>query len=272
MHLDALPDDHAPETLARDARAFRRAALLAFAFVAVLWWIALVALALGVDFDALGVRPRHPWGLIGVLTGPLIHADLGHLTANTLPLLVLGTLALYFFPRATRRAWPVIWLVAGAGVWLFGRDSLHFGASGLNHGLLFLVFVLGLLRRDRPAVAAALIAFFLYGGMVITVLPTEPGVSFEYHAFGALGGLLGALAFRRLDPPPPRKKYSWELEEELAALRAQAEDDQYEPPRPEHVPVLWQRPAPPPPASNVVLFPGARARDLDDDPPSPTRH
>jgi hypothetical protein len=38
---------------------------------------------------------------------------------------------------------------------------------------------------------------------------------------------------------PPRRRYSWELEDELQV--AATEGDALEPPRPTQVPVLWQR-------------------------------
>ena len=110
---------------------------------------------------------------------------------------------------------------------------------------MFLLFVLGLLRRDRPAIAAAMIAFLLYGGMLLTVLPREPGVSWQAHLGGALAGVIAAWLFRRSDPQPPRKRYSWEIEEELAAqaaATADADHEQFEPASPQDVPVLWQRP------------------------------
>src|SRR5699024_3726556 len=112
--------------------------------------------------------------------------------------------------------------------------SHHLGASGVTHGLMFLVFFLGLLRRDRAAVAAAMIAFFLFGGMLMTVLPREAGVSWQAHLGGAAGGLLAALLWRRLDPVAPRRRYSWEIEEEEAARQAAIEEaDTLEPPSPD---------------------------------------
>jgi hypothetical protein len=109
---------------------------------------------------------------------------------------------------------------------------------------MFLVFVLGLLRRDRPAIAAAMIAFFLYGGMLLTVFPREAGISWQAHLGGALGGVIAALLWRRLDPQAPRRRYSWEIEEAQPGLEARAGDDPLEPPSPDEVPVLWRRPGP----------------------------
>src|SRR5690606_9608347 len=158
---------------------------------------------------------------------------------------LLGTLAGAVYPRATVRALPLLWLGSGLGAWLLGEaSSRHLGASGLGHGLLFLVFALGLLRRDPASIAAAMIALFLYGGMLLTVLPREIGVSWQSHLGGAVAGVAAAFAFRHRDPKPLRRKYSWEIEEELAEreARAAAEDrDQFEPGAPDDVPVLWQR-------------------------------
>ena len=91
---------------------------------------------------------------------------------------VLGTLAGAVYPRATLWAIPLVWLGAGLGPWLLADPGTHtLGASGLTHGLMFMIFMLGLLRRDRAAIAAGMIAFLFYGGMVLTVLPREAGVS-----------------------------------------------------------------------------------------------
>lgn len=189
--------------------------------------------------QALAIRPGHMTGLFGVLTAPLLHGSLGHLASNAFSLLVLGTLAGTVFPRASLRALPVIWLGAGFGTWWIGTGGFHLGASGVTHGLGFLVFTLALLRRDRPAVSAALIAFFFFGGMLLTVLPQELGVSWEYHLSGALMGVIAGLRWHRLDPAPPRRRYSWEDEPEVAA----GDDAQtLELPRPDEVPVLWRRP------------------------------
>jgi hypothetical protein len=67
-------------------------------------------------------------------------------------------------------------------------------------------------------------------------------VSWQAHLGGALAGVLAGLWLRHRDPRPPRRRYSWELEEPAAA-----DDDALEPPRPVEVPVLWQRPTSAPP-------------------------
>ena len=243
MHLRSADEPRDP--VAQRAADKRR---LANAVRGSLAFVLLLVLVFGLqglgDARALAVGPGSAAGLLGLLTAPLLHGSPAHLLANASALLILGTLSLTAYPRATVRGLPLMWLGSGLGAWALGDpDSFHLGASGLTHGLMFLLFVLGLLRRDRPSIAAGMIAFFFYGGMLLTVLPHEPGVSWQSHLGGALGGALAAWLLRTSDPVPPRRRYSWEIEEEEAQRAAQAERDTFEPGSPRDVPVLWQRDA-----------------------------
>lgn len=221
---------------------FQRALLASMAFVVVLGAIFFAGPWLG-DTRAWGLVPQSLPGLVGVITAPLLHGSAGHWLGNGSSLLVLGTLVGTVYPRAALRALPLIWVLSGLGTWLIGRPSFHIGASGVTHGLLFLLLFLGLLRRDRPAIAAALIAFFFYGGMLLTVLPREPGVSWEYHLSGAVAGIIAAMIWRHADPQPPRPRYSWDDEDQ--SQDSLDDDGALEPPRPADVPVLWHRQDPP---------------------------
>lgn len=256
--------DDSPQQYADAVRdRFQRALLASMAFVVLLGGIFFAGPWLG-DTTWLSLVPQSGPGLVGIFTAPLLHGSAGHWLANGSALLILGTLVGTVYPRASLRALPLIWLLSGLGTWLIGRPSFHIGASGVTHGLMFLLLFLGLLRRDRAAIAAALIAFFFYGGMVLTVLPREPGVSWEYHLCGALAGIVAAFAWRRADPQPPRQRYSWEDEDETADPL----DDEatLEPPRPLDVPVLWHRQDPP---MGVVLPFRPRPPQPRDDGPNP---
>lgn len=258
MHLDS-PDD-LPDSELQRARDKRR---LSNALKASVLFVLLLCIVFGVqaaiDWRFLAVKPGEWSGLLGLLTAPLLHGSPEHLIANASALLLLGSLALAVYPRATLRGLPLMWLGSGLGAWLLGdAGSHHLGASGVTHGLMFLVFVLGLLRRDRPSIAAGMIAFLFYGGMLLTILPQEPGVSWQSHMGGAIGGVLAAFWFRRADPMPPRKRYSWEIEEEEAARAALEQRETYEPPAPHDVPVLWERPAPDDTRGVVLRFPDRR--------------
>ncbi len=218
----------------RDLR-LKRSVYMALLFATLLWLIKLSEIFLGFSLHAWGVFPRDVNHLSGILFAPLIHGSIQHLFSNTLPLLLLGTAVLYGYPRARWLSLAIIWLASGVGVWLFARSSFHFGASGLTHGLFFFLFVSGILRRDKKSIALLMIAFFMYGGMLLSVFPSDPSISFEYHGFGALGGVLCAWLFRRWDLPPARQ-YSWDVNPESDEDDAVGEEwkirgDDREPPR-----------------------------------------
>jgi len=206
---------HGSLKVARDAQRLRRAFGLAAGFVCLLWMIAIVAFVAGLKLHTCGVFPRSAAGLCGILLAPLIHGSFSHLFANTAPVLVLGTLVLYGYPKAARILLPGVYLGAGLGVWLFARPAWHLGASGLTFGMMFFVLTIGILRWDRRAIALALVAFLLYGGgMIWGLFPTARAVSFEYHLGGAGIGILSAFLLKTADPPAPEKRYSWEDDED----------------------------------------------------------
>lgn len=209
MQID-VPDP--AYTSSERARAnFRLAFKIALGFVVLLWVIQLLNSGLDLGLERFGVRPRQWAGLPGILLAPLLHGGLSHLFANSLPLLVLGTVMLHLYPNSAVKVIPAVYLGPGIGVWLFARESVHLGASGLVYGLVTYIFAAGVIRRDTRAIAASLLVSFLYGTLAWGVFPILPGVSWETHLAAALIGLALALALRRLDIPP-RKHYSWEDE------------------------------------------------------------
>jgi membrane associated rhomboid family serine protease len=211
-------------TSSERARAsFRLAARIALGFVALIWAIQVLDRGLDLELGRFGVRPRELAGLTGIVLAPLLHGGFAHLLTNTLPLLVLGTGMLYLYPNSALKVIPAIYLGPGIAVWLFARtSSVHVGASGLIYGLVSYIFVAGVIRRDRRAIAASLLVAFLYGSTVWGVLPIEPGVSWETHLAGALIGLALAIRLRHLDIPP-RKRYDWE--DEAGETREPGDDD-----------------------------------------------
>ena len=210
---------HAPDpahtTSARSRENFRLAVKIAAAFVGLAWLIQLTSFALDVAPVDLGVRPRQPGGLWGIVCAPMVHGGFEHLVANTPALLVALTAMLYLYPRASLRVLPAVYFGPGIAVWLFARGGVHVGSSGVIYGLVAYIVVAGFIRRDRRAIGASLLVCFLYGALVWGVLPIERGVSWETHLAAALIGAAFALALRHLDVPP-RRRYAWEDEAEEA--------------------------------------------------------
>jgi membrane associated rhomboid family serine protease len=197
-----------------DTRRLRIAFSAALSFTLLLWVVELTEYMSGLDFTHFGIYPRRASGLAGVLLAPFIHGSFKHLFANTAPIIVIGTLLLYTYPRAAKILLPVVYLAGGVTVWLFARQAYHIGASGITFGMMFFVLTIGVLRWERRSIAIALVVFFLYGGMIWGVLPAAPEISFESHLSGALIGVVLAFLLRHRDTESPRKQYSWEREED----------------------------------------------------------
>ncbi|HQR11254.1 MAG TPA: rhomboid family intramembrane serine protease [Casimicrobiaceae bacterium] len=188
---------------------FRLAVKTSLGFVALLWLIPLLGWGLGLE--QYGIRPREWIGLPGILVAPLLHADFNHLLANTLPLIVLGTMMFHLYPYASFRVLPAVYFGPGIAVWFLARGGDHLGASGLIYGLVSYIFAAGLIRRDRRAVAGSMIVAFMYGSLIWGVLPVNPQYSWETHLAAALIGLTMAFLLRHHDTLP-RVRYSWEDE------------------------------------------------------------
>ena len=170
-----------------------RAGLVVGGFVALLWLLEVVDTVSGHRLDAYGVHPRTDDGLVGVVLAPTLHFGFDHLAANTVPVAALGFLTLASGIARGLVATAVIWVVAGMGVWLVGdTSSNHAGASALVFGWIVYLAVRGFLNRSWGQVAVGIVVLMAYGGVLWGVLPGQPGVSWEGHLFGAIGGALAA--------------------------------------------------------------------------------
>ena len=179
-------------------------------FPILIWIVHIVSLVLNVDLTRLGLIPRIPIGLLGIITAPLIHADFSHLISNTVPLIILGWIIFSFYRRVAFISFIFIYLLTGMLVWIFARQVYHIGASGIVYGYVSFLFFSGIFRRDNTSITLALVITFLYGGLVWGILPGMKGISWESHLFGGISGLIAAYMFRKIDPPA--KKYDWEDE------------------------------------------------------------
>ena len=170
-----------------------RAAAFSVGFVALLWAIELADVLLPARLDEEGVRPRSEDGLWGILFAPLLHAGWGHLIANSLPLLVLGFFVFLSGIGRALAATAVIWVVGGLGTWLIAPEhTVHVGASVIVFGWLTYLMLRGIFARNEGQIALGAVILVLYGGALWGVLPGQPGISWQGHLFGAIGGGLAA--------------------------------------------------------------------------------
>lgn len=173
--------------------------VIPFRMVFFMWLVFSVQFFYQADFIWLGIRPRTLSGLIGILTAPLIHGDLGHLVSNTVPLLTLGAILFYFYPRIASVVFARCYLITNILVWLLSpRVSYHIGASGLVYGLSAFLIFFGLLRLDFWSLLISAIVFLMYGGIFYGIFPNHPHVSWESHLAGVVVGVSAAFGYREL--------------------------------------------------------------------------
>ncbi len=179
-------------------------------FLFLIWFVKFTEVALELSYVRFGVLPQKMVGLIGILTSPLIHADLKHLADNSIPVFLLSLAIFYFYREIAYKIFFLIYFLTGSLVWLGGREAYHIGASGLVYGFAAFLFLSGVLRRNRNLMAISLLVIFLYGGLVWGLLPYDYSVSWESHLMGALTGFFLAYNYRALGPE--KEHYSWEDE------------------------------------------------------------
>ena len=167
------------------------------ASVTALWVSFGVNLLLGGALLRFGIVPRTTGGLVGILAAPFLHANLAHLVANTIPFLLFGWLVML----RDRRHFGVVTLMAvlGSGLlsWTLGAPgSIHIGASGVVFGYFGFLLLAGFYARSVGSIVISLAVAVLWGGTVFRVLPGTPGVSWQGHLGGFVGGVLAARWFR----------------------------------------------------------------------------
>ena len=159
--------------------------------IAIIWMV--FALDYFLPLEQLGLVPRTMHGLTGIIAMPFLHANFAHLMSNTVPLAV--TMLLLAGSRANSYSIVIfITLLSGAGLWLFGREARHIGASCVVFGLITFHVFAGIFERRLQSVIIAVVVGLLYASTIFQgVLPFQRGVSWEGHLIGAITGALVAL-------------------------------------------------------------------------------
>ncbi|MCW5965996.1 MAG: rhomboid family intramembrane serine protease [Bryobacterales bacterium] len=140
-----------------------------------------------------GIVPRDINGLPGILFAPLLHANLFHTAANTIPLFVLMLLLVLQAGRKWPQPFAFIWLGTGLGTWVIGRGgAVHLGASGVVYGLLTYLIASGIYQRNWRSMLIAAFVFLTFGSMLWRIFPPTWFISWESHLCGAVVGVLVA--------------------------------------------------------------------------------
>lgn len=188
-----------------------RAGLLMLMLLGVLWVLELVDQASGNALDGYGIHAREVDGLPEIFSAPFLHAGWQHLVGNSVPFFVLGSLVL--LGGVTRWLVSTLTSIVSSGLcaWLLTpAGTVVLGASGLVFGWLAYLLARGVWSRRPGQVALALVVLALYGGLLWGLLPGAPGISWQAHLGGAVGGVVAARYLHRRPARrvPVRTRYS----------------------------------------------------------------
>ena len=170
--------------------------------VALLWIIHILRLILSflgllpvrTAIQLFGVHPGSGvTDLWTIFTSPLIHGDWQHLFGNSVSLLILGSLV------GLKGRWQLLQVsiistvVSGLGIWLIApRNTVHVGASGIVFGYLGALLFMGWFERRPLSVLLSIASLVFFGEMIMGLFPGAPGVSWQGHLFGFIGGVWAA--------------------------------------------------------------------------------
>jgi membrane associated rhomboid family serine protease len=104
-------------------------AVIPLRLVFLMWLFFFLEYNFGLPLSAFGIHPRSLIGLIGIIISPMVHGNIVHLISNTFPLLFLGGVLFYFYPRIAVSVFFRAYIWTNILVWLFARNANHIGAS-----------------------------------------------------------------------------------------------------------------------------------------------
>jgi membrane associated rhomboid family serine protease len=145
-----------------------------------------------------GIQAHNSDAIWHIFTAPFLHANLDHIMANSVPLAIFGFLAALRGVARFVTVSLIIMVTSGLGVWfLAASGTVTVGASGLIFGYFGYLLARGFVeRRPLDIVVGGLVAVG-YGTMIFGALPGQPGISWQAHLFGLIGGVFAAWLTRQ---------------------------------------------------------------------------
>ncbi|MFS2292548.1 rhomboid family protein [Actinomadura hallensis] len=194
--MSFVPERQRSEGLAKHGARALTSAVLVGAVTAVMWVLEAIDYAMNGWLDRFGIQPRDVSDLPDVFTAPFMHGGFGHLMANTVPFLILGFIAAARGIAKFLAMSLIVIVVGGLGVW-FTSSANTLGSSILIFGFFGYLVGRGIFERRLIDIGIAIAVVLFYGTMLFGVIPGEPGISWQGHLFGLIGGILASWFLRR---------------------------------------------------------------------------
>jgi len=194
--MSYTPDRQRSDELAKHGVRALSSLILVVSVTAVMWVLEAFDYTTDGWLDRFGIQPRDVDDLPDIFTAPFMHAGFGHLMANTLPFLILGFIAAARGIGKFLVASLIIIVVGGLGVW-FLSSANTLGSSILIFGFFGYLVGRGIFERRLLDIGIAVAVVAVYGTMIFGVIPGDPGISWQGHLFGLIGGVLASWFLRR---------------------------------------------------------------------------
>jgi membrane associated rhomboid family serine protease len=173
--------------------------LLLTAIVALMWFLEVIN---SLDHDGLdnaaGILPRNVDHVWAIFTAPFLHVSWTHLIDNTIPFVFMGVIIALWGAGRLALVTLIVIVVGGLGTWLVapaGTDTV--GASGIVFGYATYLFARGVFNRSVAEILIGIIVAVVWGGALLASVVPHPGVSWQGHVCGAVGGVVAAWVLAR---------------------------------------------------------------------------
>ncbi len=176
---------------------FKQQIKTALAMALLISAIELINLLTNRSLNQFGLIPRQINGLFGIISAPFLHGSLWHYFSNIIPFTLFSVLMMQHGTARYIKVSLICTLVSGLLVWLFARQAIHVGASGLIYGYFGYLVLAGFLSGRIKLLLISLFVGISYGTLVFGILPIGRYISWESHLFGLLTGLFCAYYFNK---------------------------------------------------------------------------
>lgn len=172
--------------------------VLLAAIVVLMWLLEAINSLDGQALDADGIHPRNVGHLWGILTAPFLHLSFAHLIDNTIPFVFMGVIIALRGVARLAVVTAIVIVVGGLGTWLIApAGTVTVGASGVVFGYATYLLSRGIFDRSWLEFLTGIVVGVVWGGALLSSLVPQPGVSWQGHVCGAVGGLVAAWLLAR---------------------------------------------------------------------------
>lgn len=165
----------------------RKIFYITLAFISMVWAIFFMGEADVFNKGTYIISERN--GLLSIITGPFLHADLGHIVGNTKMLLLTMPLIQYFYKKDFYILTLLGIILPAITVYFAGLSVL--GISGLTYTYVWFLILSGIGSKDKYRFICSIAFIVFYGGSLAGITPLAGfGVSWHTHLFGVVVALV----------------------------------------------------------------------------------